>query len=154
MKSNLMGLSFCKPEKTLTDYGKYKQNRELYVYTTDDNKIRLVGMKTVGNQIHCLVESCVHDDLEKDFLPRYNQGSAIFEPTVIIQPTVSDPSKYKVVDIRVGYIHIPWIPFAIKAQREAANQHIYEKAGQVKAELQEIFKEPLVFRSVNNVKVY
>jgi len=149
-----MGLSFCKPEKTLTDHDKFERNRQLYIYTTDDNKIRLVGMHTVGKEIYCFVESCIHNDLEKQFLPRYYQGSAIFEPFVIIQPTVSDPNIYKFVDIRISYIHIPWIPFAIKAQREAANQHVHQKAEQVKAELQEIFREPPLFRSINNVKVY
>jgi len=152
-------VSFCKPadnaseKKTSKLWDKYEKNRLIYIYQSDSG-IRLVGIKTVGLWIYCYVESCIVNDLQKDFLPKAHKNNFIYEPFVIIQPTVSDPSVYKFIDVDVWYSQIAWIPFVPKTTRENANEHVQEKASKMKAEILQVFRDAPVFRSVNNVKVF
>jgi len=159
-KKNMGGLvSFCKPaddaheKKTSKLWDKYEKNRLIYVYQSDSG-IRLVGIKTVGLWVYCYVESCIVDDLEKDFLPRAHANNFIYEPFVIIQPTVSDPSVYKFIDVDVWYSQITWIPFIPKQARESANANVQQKAEKIKAEILQVFQKIPVFRSLNNAKVF
>jgi len=145
-----MGTSFCKSPPVLTDYGRYQRHRKLFVYTSE-NGMRLIGMKTVGLEIYCYLESCVHNDLQKQYLPRYYRESAVYEPFIVIQASSSNPSIYKFVDIRVTHTQLFWVPFVAKSIREVANKNSEQEAQQIKMELTEIFSNPPIFTSVNNV---
>ena len=142
----------CGPQTRSSVWDVYEKNREIYIYESD-NGIRLVGIKSVGQQIYCYVESCVLDDLQREFLPRDHKNRFLYEPFVIIQPTVSNPTVYKYVDSTVLYSQFVWLPFIPQSTRENANRCMEYKANKIKSELLKVFEKAPVFRRVSTAKV-
>lgn len=148
-----MGNTPVKPLKK-SSYDVYLKHREKFVYTnttqgeleSNNLQIRLVGMYTEGPKVYCVIESLIYNDLKRDeFIPNFGVDLENLSPIIVIQPSVSDSSKYKLIGIEATYFYLAWFPFVPKESRQSFNQSNKVQCAKMKQELIDMIPEGTIF---------